>query len=339
MGKFYEEFERSWSDKNNDLFMIQASSWEIDPTISSVYLRNKHSENSVVFESEFGARFSDKRRGWIEDPSVLRQNIVPGLKYKFRSLERIPHFAGVDVGLKEDGSSICIGHWTTEIIDGQKTEKIEVDCSETIYAREAGKDYLTPDDIVEWLSTYTDRFYIIKGLMDQYYGFSIVPKLLEKGISLYEYRSFNETLNSNIYQNLYSSLMTSTLRLPEGEKRIVEGALVNDSELVAELLTLQSVQKSRYLIRVKAPDRAGMHDDASDAFARMVQLATEYKIKGGVSKVSPVISARARAFKMLQTREMSRISLNRPTSTRGLGIRPGMGFRTPFPSRMPTSLR
>ena len=331
MGKFYEEYERSWSDKSNDLLMIQAPTWEVDPSLSAQYLRNKFNENPTVYDSEFGAEFSDKRRGWLEDQTILRKNVVPGLKYKFRSLERVAHFAGVDIGLKGDATSICIGHWTTELVDNIKMEKIEVDCCESISADELGKEYLNPDEVVDWLAGFTDRFYIVKGLMDQYYGFSIVPKLHDLGHKMFEYRSFNDITNSNLYQNLYSCLLTGTVRFPQGDQRVVDGVTVDDSDLVAELLTLQSVQKSKYLIKVKAPDRKDAHDDLSDAFARLVLLASEHKMKVGSGKVAMSSSAQARSFKVMQTREMFKASLNRPSRNRS--SRSGMGLRQGFPSR------
>jgi len=320
-GKFYEEYERSFKEDNDDILMIQAPTWEIDPQLASKFLKNKYNENPKVYRSEFGAEFSDEICAWIEDPVIVRQNIVPGLSYKIRSFERVPHFMGIDIGLKGDGTSVVVGHWTKEVVDGEEVDKLEVDCCETRYAEEEGKDFFTPDEMAEWISEFKDRFFIIKGLMDQYYGMSIVPYLEKKGQKMFESRHFSETRNSEIYQNLLASMISSTLRLPELEtERLIDGKPSKDTDLVLELLTLQSEQRGKYLIKVHAPDRDKAHDDNSDALSRMVQVAIEYKVKGLGNKISaPVGSSQAHSFKKARSRDAMRASLNRPSSSKSYG--------------------
>lgn len=279
-GKFYEEYERSFRPTNTDLLMIQAPTYEVDPNLSTQYLKNKYAENPTSFMSEFGAQFSDRTAGWITDEEVVRQNIVPGLKYKNRSINRTPHFMGIDIGLKGDGTAISIGHWVKELDGGAPKEFLELDVCDIRYSDDEGLEYFRPEDMADWIASYTNKFYIYKGLLDQYYGMSIVPLLHSKGLKQFEFRSFTERLNSDVYQNLLQHLMSNDLRLPDGDL-INNGATIdNDSDLVRELLTLQSDQKSKYIVKVYAPDRKGSHDDLSDSFARMVYIATEYKFKG-----------------------------------------------------------
>jgi len=319
-GKFYGEYGRSFEGSNDDLLTIQAPTWEIDPDLSTKYLKSKYQENSKVFKSEFGAEFSDEICAWIEDAIIVRQNIVPGLRYKVRSFERVPHFVGIDVGLKGDGTSIVIGHWATEVVEGVKLDKLEVDCCDCRYAQDEGKDFFTPDEIADWISEYKDKFYILKGLMDQYYGMSIVPNLEKKGQKMYEYRHFSETLNSSVYQNLLATMISSGIRFPEEQERLVDGKPTTDSDLVLELLTLQSEQRSKYLVKVHAPDRDDAHDDCSDALSRMVLVATEYKVKGlGNKVVAASSSSQAHGFRRSRTRDAMRANLNRPSGTRGVG--------------------
>jgi hypothetical protein len=316
-GKFYEEYERSFGESNNDLLMVQAPTWEVDPGLSTQYLKNKYDENPISFRSEFGAQFSDRMAGWIEDDSMLRQNVVPGLTYKKRGKDRVPHFLGVDIGLKGDGTAISVGHWVTELVGGAPEDFIELDACDIRYSQEEGLEYFKPEDMADWIGSYTKRFFIIKGLLDQYYGMSIVPLLHKAGHKQFEFRSFTESLNSKVYQNLLSHLISGNLRMPEGPGVAVGDTVDKDSDLVKELLTLQSEQKSKYIVRVFAPDRKGCHDDLSDSFSRMVYLATEYKYKNFGKKItSPVTRKSGGSGRSTLSYERKKAGVNR--SSRGI---------------------
>ncbi len=311
-GKFYEEYERAFRSDNNDLLMVQAPTWEIDPNLSTDYLKNKFSENPIVFASEHGAIFDDRLKGWIEDPEVVRQCIVPGLRLKDRTSDRTPHFAGIDIGLKKDGSAICITHHVQELLNGAPETLIEVDFYQVRYAELENKSHFTPDELADWIASFTNKFYIVRGMMDQYYGMAIIPLLASKGLKQYEFRTSTDNTNSLLYQNLNMNFLSKALRLPEGLK--TGDIIQQDSELVAEILSLQAMHKAKYIIDVSAPERDGAHDDLSEAFARSVLLATEYKAKGYVGmRAAPLGSEQAHRFKVSRAKEAMRISLNRPT--------------------------
>jgi len=329
-GKFFEEYERSYKEDNDDLHMIQAPTWEIDPELSTQYLKSKYKENPIVYKSEFGAQFSDRLFGWIEDPETVRQNVVPGLAYKHNSNQRVGHFMGVDLAFKNDGAAVCIGHWTTELIDGVKEDKIELDVCDVRYPDVENKENFVPEELVDWIEDYTKRFYIVKGLMDQYYGFSVLPLLHKKGLKQFEYRQFTDVLNSNTYQNLLTTFISSYLRMPEG-KPTPEEPNNKDSELVKEILQLQAEQRSKYIIKVHAPERKGCHDDASDGFARMVLLATEYKNKGFNYMSTGPAHGSVRAVRMLRHSEKMKAMLGRP-SGRTMGRNAAMAGRPTFHS-------
>ena len=313
-GKFFEEYKRSYQDDNEDLFVMQAPTWEIDPELSTQYLKQKYKENPIVFRSEFGAEFSDRLIGWIDDPAILRQNVVPGLKYKDVDFQRVPHFMGIDIGLKNDGTSITVCHWTHEMVDGEKIEKIEIDACDVRFAEDEGKDYFVPEELSDWIESYTKKFYIVKGLMDQYYGYSIVPLLAKKGNKQFEFRQFSDSLNSQVYQTFMTAMISNELRLPEGDPVQTKDGIEKDSDLVKELLTLQAEQKSKYLIKVSAPERKGMHDDLSDSTGRAIFLANEYRSKGFGHAVALSGGQKIRSIRLSNRSEKIRASLNRPSS-------------------------
>ncbi|MHA1170029.1 MAG: hypothetical protein ACTSRU_19545 [Candidatus Hodarchaeales archaeon] len=268
-------------DECKDLLMIQAPTWEVDYTLSSKVLRAKYSENPVSYNAEYGAQFSDRVTGWIENEQILRMNIIPGLRTKTRSYERTPHFMGIDIGLKNDGTAIAIGHIVRESHgDGQK-DFIELDCIDVRYASDEDKEFFHPEEMAEWIAEYSEKFFIVKGIMDQYYGMAIVPLLEERGVKQIHTVQATRDFSSRVYQNLMSKLLDASLRIPEGKEKIVDGKKTKDLDLVSELLRLQATIHSKYLITVRAPEVKGIHDDMSDAFARSVFLATEYMSSGG----------------------------------------------------------
>lgn len=280
-GKFFELYQRSLEDDCEDLLMVQAPSWEVDYTLSSKYLRSKYIENSVSYMSEFGANFSDRVSAWIENEQMLRINIIPGLMQKKMSYERVPHFMGIDVGLKNDGTAIAICHVVKEERNGLQRDLIELDRIDVRYAKDEDKEYFHPEEIAEWIASYADKFYIVKAIMDQYYGMAIIPMLHEKGFKQVEAMHFSRDFNSRVYQNLMSRMLDTSLRIPEGDERIVDGKKTKDITLVTEMLRLRAISHSKYLITVKAPDVKGLHDDESDAYSRSVYLASEYMSSGG----------------------------------------------------------
>lgn len=319
-GKFYEEYDRSFNPDNEDQVCIQAPTWEINTTISDKYLKSKHQANPLTYKSEFGAQFSDQLTGWVDDKEIIYQNVVPGLRYKERSLQAVPHFMGIDIGLKNDGTAIVVCHPVYDIVDDVRVTRFEVDCADIRFAKDEDKETFDPDEIADWISSYTEKYHIVSGLMDQYYHMSIMPKLHGKGKRQFEYRDFNETLNSQIYQNLLTQMMTRSIRLPEGN----DG---NESDLVTELFSLQAEHRSKYIVRVSAPDRKGAHDDLSDALARSIFIATEYSAKGfGSGRISTESLAASKNYKNYISSEKKKFFLNRPSQSmmRNMANRAGL---------------
>lgn len=321
-GKFYTEYERSFEDENEDIFMLQAPTWEVDPNLSTQFLKNKYRANPITFKCEYGAQFSDQMFGWIDEPEIVRGCMVPGLKYRPGSMSRAPHFMGIDVGLKNDGSAITVGHWVNEVNKGVREDKLEVDFSKVRYAKDENLDYFDPDYVAGWIAEVAGKFNISRGLMDQFYDMSVLPVLKKKGYKQIESRHFTDRLNSEVYQVLLTTMIAEQLRLPEGP---MSGEKMLDSELVEELLTLQAEHKSKYTITVYAPEREGQHDDLSDSLARMVFIATEYKNKVFSHNVSGSSRVGVRRNAHIQSRrsEIRKALLNRPTGRfmRNMGMR------------------
>ena len=213
-------------------------------------------------------------------------NIVPGLKLKDQDFEPAPHFMGIDVGLKEDGTAIVITHPVRREVRGTLRDFIELDLAEVRYAADEDKEYFSPDDMADWILSFTTKFHIVKGVMDRYHIYSFLSKFQEKNVKYIDGVTTDRGYNSSIYQNLMSKMLDGTLRIPEGEEREEDGKKTKDIPLVSEMLRLRATLHNKYMISVEAPDIKGMHDDLSDAFARSVFLATEFLNNGGAGKSS-----------------------------------------------------
>ena len=316
-GKFWDLYKRSFEEDCNDIIMIQAPTWEVDYTLSSKYLRAQWAQNPMSFEAEFGAKFSNRISAWIDNEQILRMNIIPGLRMRDFSLERLPYFIGIDIGLKEDGTAIAVCHVVKKETPSGTKNFIELDWADVRYAKDEGKEFFQPDELGDWIAEVAKKFFIVKGTMDQYYGLSIVPKLHEKGLKQIQTIAATREFNSKIYQNLMSKMLDGTLRIPECEARLEEGKKTVDIPLVSELFRLQATQHSKYMISVEAPEVDGLHDDLSDAFARAVYLASEYmSIGGGISRENSIqSSAPNMTYKQYYRKsKISALYTNRPSS-------------------------
>jgi len=320
-GKFFELYQRSLTPECDNLLMVKAPTWEVDYTLSSKFLRAKHSENPITYDVEYGAEFSDRVQGWIENEQVLRMNIVPGLRLKKLSYEQSPHFIGVDIGLKNDGTAVVITHPVRREVNGQIKDYIELDLAEVRYASDEEKEFFSPDEMAEWILSFTDKFHIIKGAMDRYHIYSFLSKFQESGVKYIEGVTTDRNYNSSIFQNLMSKMLDGTLRIPEGDEKIVDDKKIKDIPLVTELLKLRATLHNKYLITVEAPDIKGMHDDLSDAYARSVFLCTEYLNSGGAGRnVGNAIAGSSRGGssmtyrQYLRKQKVSAVYTHRPSS-------------------------
>jgi hypothetical protein len=295
----------------------------VDYTIPPKMLRSKYVENPITYMSEYGAQFSDRVSAWIDNEQILRVNIIPGLKVKKMSYERVPHFMGVDIGLKSDGTAIAICHVVRQTVEDGTKDFIELDFIDVRYAFDEKKDcaeenrYFRPEEMADWIAECASKFFISKGVMDQHYGMAILPALHDRGLKQFEAVHCSREYNSSVYQNFMTKMLDASLRIPEDEPHIVNEKMTKDLPLVTEMLRLQADLYSKYLISVRAPDLKGHHDDLSDAFARAVYIATEFMAKGGVigNKIVESTSEQGKSYRQYYLKQKrSALYTMRPTA-------------------------
>jgi hypothetical protein len=307
-GFFYRLYQQAMSGGKgaSDMLVIQAPTWEVNPTLDSSYYEKEYYKNPNAFMTEHGAEFSDRVRGWIEDSADLMECVSPTHRPTDRGIPREIHFAGIDVGLVNDGTCIAI----TRIHDG----KIELVYHEIWYAKRKWKDInphlkeplvpyahtlqdqirLDMSEIAKWFKEISRRFYINKAIFDQWSGIVFEQELHKNGLTQFEIRNFFTSESSQMYQTFKMFIYNKQLRLydyprPDSLDGVTGG---RHSPLITELLELQATSGGKNIVNVEAPKAPGKHDDMADAVARSILLASEY-IQGNPGILEKKVFSRA----------------------------------------------
>ena len=292
-GKLYELYQSSFHSEK--ILMFQIPTWEMYPEIDSSELRERFRRNPDVYWCEIGAQFSDTVKSWMSHDTFIKC-IDPVLKPKVRGLPRVPHFMGVDIGLKKDQTAISVLHIENvreqiknvdgKVIDEIIVPKYELDWQEVMQAgvgEHEGQVFLDFDNIADRIVAICNEFHVEAGLFDQYNGVPLKQRLDKLGMKQFEMMYFDRRINSEIYNNFMLQTIDGKLRLYDEPPIQFGHEAVNKDSLqykfgpfVAEVLELQSQFISKYITLVAAPAIEGKHDDRSDSFVRALWKATQY---------------------------------------------------------------
>ena len=272
-GLFYKQFMLGFGNNKaaDNLLCVQAPTWEVNPTVPAETFVASYLKDPNIFDTEFGAVFSDRSKGWIERSSDLTDCIDPNLRPKMRAPAHNPHFMGVDIALVGDYCAAAVGHLDSE-------GRVVLDFIERIKAGEgqfAHLERLEFDDVADWIHGITKRFYIVEGMFDQWAGIPMEQALNKKGLNRLKSVWFTEKLSSEVFQNFKNLMYDRKISLfnwPIPQDR-------DYCDYIQELLELQAEYKSQYIAIVEAPPIEGKHDDYSDALVRMVWCATNSSSK------------------------------------------------------------
>lgn len=272
-GLFYKQYTLGFTSgaAADNMVCIQAPTWEVNPTVPAATFEGSYFKDPRVFYTEFGAEFTDRTRGWIENADDLLACVQPTLKPAFSGPPRMPHYLGLDVALVGDYTSAAIGHLTPE-------GKVQLDFIERIRAGEGAfvdQDRLEFDDIADWVESLSRRFYLSDGMFDQWAGIPMEQALAKRGMKNLKSVHHTRTLTSQMFQNFKNMMLDKRLIL--FDHPIANGK--EHADYLLELLELQAEAISKYIITVEAPNMEGKHDDFSDALIRMVWIATGHANK------------------------------------------------------------
>jgi hypothetical protein len=290
-GKFFDQYDLAMRNDPGAAYTlaIQAPTWEVNPTVSGAYFRTEYHKNAVVFMTEYGARFSDQSVGWIERKSDLLACVDRDLRPKSRARPREPHQMGLDVGLVNDGTVICITHPERNTVVLDYHEVWRAGCQwkdlnphlEGRYSTEFAKslqdvERLDFDEIAKWIELVCSWFHVTAGLFDRWNGLPLEQTLHKKGLKQFTSQFFTPDQRSKMFQNAKMLMYDGRLRLYDYPipERARDGE--RHSDLILELFALQATLKTKYMVNVQAPQKHGSFDDSADAYVRAVSLSSEF---------------------------------------------------------------
>lgn len=266
-GFFFEQFMDGFSDEGRkNTLCIQAPTWEVNPIIDSEFLVQTYRQDPVVFMTECGAIFTDKTRGFITNDKDLEAAIDPDLRPAFMGNTRRVYFCGLDIALQNDPCAICIGHFEDDIIVVDIVDSIQAGVG-----KYEGLERLQVDDVADWVKEHTRKFRIRGGVFDNHMGHPLEKALVDRGIKDIVTKHSTPAWNSEVYTNFKQMLLAGKLKFYNYP--ISGNALFCD--YLEEIRELQETRVSEKIIKVRAPEIRGKHDDRADAVARMIWCACE----------------------------------------------------------------
>lgn len=265
-GLFYKQFMLGFTsgEAAKNMICVQAPTWEVNPTVPAGTFEGSYLKDPRVFYTEFGAVFTDRTRGWIEDETDLMACVDPKLVPKQAAPSRMPHFMGVDIALVGDYTAVAVGHFDTQ-------GRVVLDYIDRIRAGE-GKytalDRLDFDNVADWIADIARRFFITEGIFDQWSGIPMEQALTKRGLGQLKSLHHTKPLVSQMWQNFKNLLLDRKIGLYNDVK---DGR----AAYLTEILELQADYESKYIVTVEAPKIDGKHDDYSDALCRMLWVASQ----------------------------------------------------------------
>lgn len=293
-GLFYDLYRKAkmGAEGTDDILVVQAPTWEVNPTISLEYFKKEYGKDPRAFSREFGAQFSDRVQTWIDREEDLQVCIDEDLKPSKKGQAKDPHFLGLDLGVKNHRTAVCLTkpegdkvalQYHEEWQAGKHWDELNPHLEEPMVeypSRMIDQDTLDFEEIAEWIEELSRRFYISKGVFDQFQGLSFEQALHRKGLSQIEMENFSIRETSDMYQAFRDLMFHEKLLLYDYalEDRFYEDG---HAPYINELLELQSESKGKKKIEVSAPNARGKYDDFSDALMRSVWLTYKEVLEDG----------------------------------------------------------
>lgn len=269
-GMFWEKYRSSY-DYTDDVLMFQMYTSMINRNVDTNFLRSEQRKNRDLFRCEYGGEFSDTVEGWI-DPEVLEKSVDKTRTFNLlKGNPKYSYFMGIDYGGKNDGTALAIVHKEDEnfiVLDYADVFYAKLsDVWESVagYYKDVNRSFVEEEviplsrfaDVVKFLC---EKFNIVEGWFDQFNGYGLLELLKERKLNQFVMKNVSASLNFQVFQTTKSLLNTGLLKL------------FNHPVLIPEMASLDEKKEGANMI-VEAPQRAGYHDDISDAVVRAVWSA------------------------------------------------------------------
>jgi hypothetical protein len=288
IGKMYELHKQALDEGiSSDIFTIRLSTAEMNPGLPASKLRQDFKENPESFPAEFGGEFLDGKGSYLPpekfdicvDPH--RNNIT---RFETSTVGR-KYFWALDYGTKVDATALAVGHLE---MNDQKGVCLIYDYIDRMMvgepftgpgvkdgARVATLKELDLRDTVSWLVHMHRILPCYRGVTDQHGGTTLKQLLQINGITTMDLLHLTDQINSRMYLILKGFVGNGAATFPNVEK------------FKREFKQLEGEYKSKYVLKVEAPNEKGAHDDMADAAAMVAYLAQTWLDEEGKLDLDP----------------------------------------------------
>jgi hypothetical protein len=288
IGKMYELYSRAMAEGiSSDIFTIRLSTAEMNPGIPASKLRSDFADNPDTFPAEFGGQFLDGKGSYLPPEKFdicvdkTRLNIT---RFDMSTVGR-KYFWAVDYGTKIDATALAIAHLEM----GDRGPVILYDYIDRMMVGEKftgpgalhgdAVDMLTELDLEEtlrWLVHMNQILPCFKGVTDQHGGTTLKQLLQINGITTMDLLHLNDQINSRMYLILKGMVGNNNAIFP------------NVPKFETEFKQLEAEYKSKYVLKVEAPNEKGAHDDMADAVAMVAYIAQKWLDEEGRLDLDPL---------------------------------------------------
>lgn len=274
VGVFYDLYQLGMDDPEmqKSMLVVKIPTWGMNPLVPSDYLKDEFKKfGKTMYGCEYGAEFSDSKNAWLDDDMMLSEAVLTQPPPRMGT-RNVRYFWSIDQAQVTDAFAVAIGHREGEnvIVDYKKDYYGDAEVRELVARRgfnpvdryehtqspiKFPQDY---EDIVAELLQLNKRFPVTEGIMDQWSGVLLRQIFEKRGLNRFEIVRYTDTLNSDIYELFFLMLKLRQVKF------------YDDPYFIDQLQHLEMERRTKSLISVQAPERAGYHDDLSDAVIRLV---------------------------------------------------------------------
>jgi len=291
-GVFYELFVTSFEDNNTR--MLQMPTWEMNPNIEFVFLKNRYKKDPESFWTEYGAQFSTTITGFFKFPEKIHECIsilgytdyvdengetkkVPTYRLETENpLGRYRHYIALDPAVEENGYALAMVHCERDSI-GRLIVVVDKWMKWSVNDPEFSEyEFIDIELIDEYVMDLTKRFRVEKIVYDQFESASSIQKFIKAGVDAIK-THFSRQYNMKIYKNLRSIIY---------DKRL---SLLYNEDGIKELIYLQEKKVGKKQFIVEAPKSGDITtDDLADVLANAVSIAIENEMDSSAAHISSV---------------------------------------------------
>lgn len=228
-----------------DVLFIQATSKEMNPTLSDEFLEKERLKGDTYFAREYLAQWTATESTFL-DPTAIQDAVLSGIT-QCPPRQNVKYIATMDYATKGDRWCWCVGH-REKGSDGTKQTVIDY----MDYQQGSPSDELDPEEVIAEIAKDLSRYGCTSIFGDQNSHVALVGYFKRHGITLKEF-NFSNTSKLEIYTGLQVALNSRRIKI------------VDHAEAIKDLKDLRERRTRGNRVQISHADNC--HDDFSDSIA------------------------------------------------------------------------